>query len=55
MAAPRVDGKRLERVEAHRKNLLLRFAGWLGAAEAPDDAGRWLVLARDAPVCGSLG
>src|SRR6476659_10159545 len=46
--APRLDGLRLEHVEAIGKNLLLRFEGGLVLRSHLRMKGRWLVLRRDA-------
>jgi endonuclease-8 len=51
--APRLDGKRLESVEAIGKNLLLRFEGGLVLRSHLRMKGRWRVLARDADVFGT--
>ena len=51
--APRLDGKRLESVEAIGKNLLLRFEGGLVLRSHLRMKGRWRVLGRDAPVFGT--
>lgn len=50
--APRLDGLRLEHVEAIGKNLLLRFEGGLVLRSHLRMKGRWLVLRRDAPIFG---
>jgi endonuclease-8 len=50
--APRLDGLRLEQVEAIGKNLLLRFEGGLVLRSHLRMKGRWLVLRRDAPIFG---
>src|SRR4051794_4799062 len=50
--APRLDGRRLEHVEAIGKNLLLRFEGGLVLRSHLRMKGRWLVLPRDAPIFG---
>ncbi len=50
--APRLDGKRLESVEAIGKNLLFRFEGGLVLRSHLRMSGRWRVLGRDAPVFG---
>jgi endonuclease VIII len=50
--APRLDGRRLESVEAIGKNLLLRFEGGLVLRSHLRMNGRWRVLGRDAPVFG---
>jgi endonuclease-8 len=50
--APRLDGRRLEHVEAIGKNLLLRFEGGLTVRSHLRMKGRWLVLKRDAPIFG---
>jgi endonuclease VIII len=49
---PRLDGRRLESVEALGKNLLLRFEGGLVLRSHLRMKGRWRVLERDAPVFG---
>src|SRR5437762_5695329 len=51
--APRLDGKRLESVEAIGKNLLFRFEGGLVLRSHLRMSGRWRVLGRDAPVFGT--
>src|ERR671935_2460002 len=51
--APRLDGRRLEGVEAIGKNLLLRFEGGLVLRSHLRMKGRWRVLGRDAPVFGT--
>src|SRR6476469_4630414 len=50
--APRLDGLRLEHVEAIGKNLLLRFEGGLVLRSHLRMKGRWLVLRRDARIFG---
>jgi endonuclease VIII len=50
--APRLDGRRLESVEAIGKNLLFRFEGGLVLRSHLRMSGRWRVLGRDAPVFG---
>jgi endonuclease-8 len=50
--APRLDGRRLEHVEAIGKNLLLRFEGGLVLRSHLRMKGRWLVFRRDAPIFG---
>ncbi|MBA3734635.1 MAG: DNA glycosylase [Actinobacteria bacterium] len=50
--APRLDGRRLEQVEAIGKNLLLRFEGGVVLRSHLRMKGRWLVLRRDAPIFG---
>jgi endonuclease-8 len=50
--APRLDGRRLESVEAIGKNLLFRFEGGLVLRSHLRMKGRWRVLARDARVFG---
>ncbi len=50
--APRLDGRRLEGVEAIGKNLLFRFEGGLVLRSHLRMSGRWRVLGRDAPVFG---
>jgi endonuclease-8 len=51
--AERIDGKRLERVEARGKNLLLRFEGGLVVRSHLRMNGRWFVQAADIPVRGT--
>jgi endonuclease-8 len=51
--APRLDGRRLESVEAIGKNLLFRFEGGLVLRSHLRMSGRWRVLGRDAPVFGT--
>jgi endonuclease-8 len=51
--APRLDGRRLESVEAIGKNLLFRFEGGLVLRSHLRMSGRWRVLGRDAPVIGT--
>jgi endonuclease-8 len=51
--APRLDGRRLETVEAIGKNLLFRFEGGLVLRSHLRMSGRWRVLGRDAPVFGT--
>jgi endonuclease-8 len=51
--APRLDGRRLESVEAIGKNLLFRFEGGLVLRSHLRMNGRWRVLGRDAPVFGT--
>lgn len=50
--APRLDGRRLEGVEAIGKNLLLHFEGGLVLRSHLRMKGRWLVFRRDAPIFG---
>jgi endonuclease-8 len=50
--APRLDGRRLESVDAIGKNLLFRFEGGLVLRSHLRMKGRWRVLTRDAPVFG---
>ena len=50
--APRLDGRRLESVEAVGKNLLLRFEGGIVLRSHLRMKGRWRVLGRDAPIFG---
>jgi len=50
--AERLDGKRLEAVEAQAKNLLLRFEDGLVLHSHLRMNGRWLVRPRSAPVVG---
>jgi endonuclease-8 len=49
---PRLDGRRLDGVEAVGKNLLFRFEGGLVLRSHLRMSGRWRVLRRDAPVFG---
>jgi endonuclease VIII len=51
--APRLDGRRLESVEAIGKNLLFRFEGGLVLRSHLRMSGRWRVLGHDAPVFGT--
>ena len=51
--APRLDGRRLESVEAIGKNLLFRFEGGLVLRSHLRMSGRWRVLAREAQVFGT--
>ena len=51
--AERLDGKRLERVEAVGKNLLLTFEGGLVLRSHLRMKGRWRVRAAGAPLVGS--
>jgi endonuclease-8 len=51
--APRLDGRRLESVDAIGKNLLFRFEGGLVLRSHLRMSGRWRVLGRDAPVFGT--
>ena len=51
--APKLDGRRLESVEAIGKNLLFRFEGGLVLRSHLRMTGRWRVLGRDAPVFGT--
>jgi endonuclease-8 len=51
--APRLDGRRLEHVEAIGKNLLLRFEGGVVLRSHLRMKGRWRVLPRDAEVFGT--
>ncbi len=51
--APRLDGRRLESVEAIGKNLLFRFEGGLVLRSHLRMSGRWRVLDRDTPVFGT--
>ena len=51
--APRLNGRRLERVEAIGKNLLLHFEGGLVLRSHLRMKGRWGVLERDAAVFGT--
>ena len=50
--AERIDGKRLERVEARGKNLLLSFEGGLVVRSHLRMHGRWSVQPADRPVLG---
>jgi endonuclease-8 len=50
--APRLDGRRLENVEAIGKNLLLRFEGGLVLRSHLRMRGRWRVFPRDTPISG---
>jgi endonuclease-8 len=50
--AERIDGKRLERVEARGKNLLLTFEGGIVVRSHLRMQGRWLVQPADRPVLG---
>jgi endonuclease VIII len=49
---PRLDGRRLENVEAIGKNLLLRFEGGLVLRSHLRMKGRWRVFRRDTPIFG---
>ncbi len=51
--APRLDGRRLESVEAVGKNLLLTFEGGVVLRSHLRMKGRWRVLEAGAPVTGS--
>jgi endonuclease VIII len=51
--APKLDGRRLESVEAIGKNLLLHFEGGLVLRSHLRMKGRWRVLGRDAAVFGT--
>jgi endonuclease-8 len=51
--APKLDGRRLESVEAIGKNILFRFEGGLVLRSHLRMSGRWRVLGRDAPVFGT--
>jgi endonuclease-8 len=51
--APKLDGRRLEGVEAIGKNLLFRFEGGLVLRSHLRMSGRWRVLGREAPVFGT--
>src|SRR3954453_12113778 len=51
--AERLDGRRLEGVEAIGKNLLLRFEGGLVLRSHLRMKGRWRVLSRDEDVFGT--
>jgi endonuclease VIII len=50
--APKLDGRRLDGVEAIGKNLLFHFEGGLVLRSHLRMSGRWRVLGRDAPVFG---
>lgn len=50
--APRLDGRRLESVEAVGKNLLLRFEGGLVLRSHLRMKGRWRVFRSDAQIFG---
>jgi endonuclease VIII len=50
--APRLDGKRLEAVEAIGKNLLLHFEGGVVVRSHLRLKGRWRVFPRDAQIFG---
>jgi endonuclease-8 len=50
--AERIDGRRLEAVDAHGKNLLLRFEGGLVLRSHLRMSGRWRVQPRSAPISG---
>jgi endonuclease VIII len=50
--APRLDGRRLENVEAIGKNLLLRFDGGLVLRSHLRMKGRWQVFPRGTPIFG---
>jgi endonuclease-8 len=50
--APRLDRRYLEAVEAHGKNLLLRFEGGVVLRSHLGMSGRWRAMAVDAPVRG---
>jgi len=50
--APRLDGRRLEAVEAAGKNLLLRFEGGIVLRSHLRMSGRWRVQARGSQVLG---
>lgn len=50
--APRLDGRMLEAVEAHGKNLLLRFEGGRTLRSHLGMSGSWRTLDVDAPVRG---
>jgi len=51
--APKLDGRRLECVEAIGKNLLFRFEGGVVLRSHLRMSGRWRVLRSDAPVFGT--
>ncbi len=50
--APRLNGRRLESVEAIGKNLLLRFEGGVVLRSHLRMKGRWLVLRRESRIFG---
>jgi endonuclease-8 len=50
--APRLDGRRLEHVEAIGKNLLLSFEGGLVLRSHLRMKGRWRVFRRETPIFG---
>jgi endonuclease VIII len=50
--APRLDGRRLESVEAIGKNLLLRFEGGVVLRSHLRMKGRWRVFRRDSQIFG---
>jgi endonuclease-8 len=50
--APRIDGRRLERVSAHGKNLLLQFEGALILRSHLGMKGSWRVVPSEAPLAG---
>jgi len=52
VSAERLDGRRLEAVEAVGKNLLLRFEGGLVLRSHLRMKGRWRVFRRDTPIFG---
>ena len=51
--APKLDGRRLESVQAIGKNLLFRFEGGVVLRSHLRMSGRWRVLRSDAPVFGT--
>jgi endonuclease VIII len=51
--APRLDGRRLDGVDAVGKNLLLRFEGGLVLRSHLRMKGRWRVFRRDTPIFGT--
>ena len=51
--AERIDGRRLERVEARGKNLLLTFEGGVVVRSHLRMRGRWYVQPADRPVLGT--
>jgi endonuclease-8 len=51
--APKLDGRRLEHVEAIGKNLLLHFDGGLVVRSHLRMKGRWRVFRRDTPIFGT--
>ena len=51
--APRLDGRRLDSVEAIGKNLLLRFEGGIVLRSHLRMKGRWLVFRRESQIFGT--